>query len=83
MFVIFGFVAGLAGGAAATAAWLLSETGGTTSSTSAPADRLGELRIRFERALADGKHAGAETENRLRHELDAYRKRPDRPGTSH
>jgi hypothetical protein len=82
VFTIVGFVIGLAGGAAGTAAWLLSEPAAGTPAPDSLSGRLDLVKARLEEALAEGRHAGAETENRLRHELDSYRRHPDRPGTS-
>lgn len=79
MLKMIGFFLGLAGGAGATAGWLLSEPDAGTLTPSGPNDRLLLLRSRFESALAQGKRAGNETEVRLRRELDAYRRDPQRP----
>lgn len=78
--VLFGI--GLAGGAGGATAWLLSEPGSSDPHGSALPERLNELKRRFSAALAEGEKAGEETENRIRHEFDAYRRHPDRPGTS-
>lgn len=84
MLKLVGFLLGVAGGAAGTAAWLLSEPDGANSATMAasPADRVSELKARFQVALEEGHRAGAETENRIRHEFESYRRHPDRPATS-
>lgn len=71
-------------GAAGASAWLLSEplpnvTGAVPASVH---DRLEELKLRFNAARAQGAAAQAETENRLHHELAAFRQHPDRPGVS-
>jgi hypothetical protein len=76
------FLVGLAGGAGGAAAWLLSEPAPALPVGTPLRDRLEELKVRFEAALAEGARAGQETENRLRHELDTYRRHPDRPATS-
>lgn len=44
--------------------------------------RLEELKMRFLEARAEGERAGSETEQRLRRELDAYRKNPSHPEAS-
>lgn len=84
MFAVFGLVVGLAGGAIATAAWLLSEPpdATTTEQRLSPNSRLNELRTRFDLALAEGKRAGAETEARLRQEFETRRRQSKRPGSS-
>jgi hypothetical protein len=82
MFAIVSFVVGLAGGAAGTAAWLLSEPGESTPVPESLGDRLETVKSRLDEAMAEGKRAGAETENRLRLELEAYRRGSDRPGAS-
>jgi hypothetical protein len=82
MLTILGFLFGVAGGGAGTAAWLLSDNTGEGGGRSDSAERLELLRARLEAAIGEGKRAGAETENRLRHELDAFRRHPDRPGIS-
>ncbi len=75
-----GLVLGLAVGAAATAAWLLSEpdvqsTGiseVTVSNVNQVAiDRWHILRDRFQAALAEGRREGAATEKRMREQLQA------------
>lgn len=76
------FTAGLAGGSGGVAAWLLSEPGPSEPSSPVMPDRLEELKRRLKVALAEGARAGAETENRIRHEFDAYRLHPDRTGAS-
>lgn len=67
-------------GAASAAAWLLSEPeaapASSTSVSSVAGDRLGELKVRFSEALAEGTRAGAETESRLRGQLNTYRRPP-------
>lgn len=78
--VLFGI--GLASGAGGTAAWLLSEPGSPALSNVPMAERLDVLKQRLDVARAEGAAAGAETQNRIRHELDAYRLHPDRPGIS-
>lgn len=74
-------VVGLLAGFGVSAAWLLSEPEVASDSLS-PGDRLAMLKGRLNAAVADGQAAGIETQNRLRHELDAYRAHPDRPGVS-
>ena len=76
------FTIGLAGGAGGSTAWLLSDPETPQSSGIAVPERLDELKRRLNVALAEGAKAGQETENRIRHEFDAYRRHPDRPGTS-
>ena len=76
------FTVGLAGGAGGTTAWLLSEPGSGQPSGIDMPERLNELKRRLNVALAEGAKAGAETENRIRHEFDTYRLHPDRPATS-
>jgi hypothetical protein len=74
---------GLAGGAASTAAWLVSRPSSSSAQALTGRDgfegRLNELKSRFNEALAEGEQAGAETERRLRQELAALRTNPDRP----
>lgn len=77
------FLFGLAGGAGGVTAWLLSQPSptGETVPTS-PNDlqvRLNDLKIRWDEALVVGRRAGRETEERLRRELDAYRKGEAQP----
>jgi hypothetical protein len=69
---------GIAGGAGAATAWLLSDLS-TSGASAAPGDRINEARSRFLAALDEGMQAGQETENRLRGQLNAYRVEPDRP----
>jgi hypothetical protein len=73
------FVGGLAAGAAGTASWLLSEP----DSAGAPSPgtdgeslqaRLEVLKSRLREAQQEGARAGQNTEEQLRHKLDAYRK---------
>lgn len=83
MFKLLLLIIGLGGGATGATAWLLSDPDASATPVSAsPGDRLALLKARFAAALAEGTRQGAETENRLRHELDAYRLHPNRPGTS-
>jgi hypothetical protein len=71
---------GLIGGATTSAAWLLSEPDvGTLAS---PGGRLAVLKARIAAAMAEGEAAASATENKLRHELAAYRSHPDRPAVS-
>jgi hypothetical protein len=44
--------------------------------------RLENLKIRFQEAHAEGERAGQETEQRLRGDLEAYRKNPSHPRSS-
>ncbi len=78
MFKVFMLLFGIASGAAGATAWLLSEPGAASARlASAPnpiADRFGEVQVRFREALAEGKVAGAETETRLRAQLNTYRR---------
>jgi hypothetical protein len=76
------FTVGLAGGAGGATAWLLSEPSPSQPSGTAMPERLNELKQRLNAALAEGAKAGEETENRIRHEFDTYRRHPDRPGAS-
>lgn len=70
---------GLAAGTAGTASWLLalperaSESAVPTSPDSVRA-RVEVARTRFSEAIAEGQRAGAETEQRLKQELDSYRR---------
>jgi hypothetical protein len=73
------FVIGLAGG---TVAWLLSEPGPSIPPGAPMAERLNALKRHVNAARVEGKVAGTETENRIRHEFETYRLHPDRPGTS-
>lgn len=81
MFGIVSFVLGLAGGAAGTAAWLLSEPTPGESGTASLGNRLEVVKGRLDEAVAEGKRAGSETESRLRQELDTLRRHPDRRGS--
>jgi len=76
------FLIGLAMGAGGTAAWLLSEPGPSVPAGAPMAERLNELKRRFNAARAEGQIAAKEAENRVRHEFEAYRRHPERPGTS-
>lgn len=73
------FLGGLLAGTSVSAAWLLSDPEVVSSGSG---NRLDALKARLDRAVADGRRAGEETANRVRHELDANRLHPDRPGTS-
>lgn len=70
---------GSALGATGATAWLVSEPSSPNESV-VPTDseslqaRLAELRIRLNEALAEGERAGRETEERLRRDLEAYRR---------
>jgi ElaB/YqjD/DUF883 family membrane-anchored ribosome-binding protein len=81
MFKMLTLVVGLAIGAAGAAAWLLSSPeDAPANSSSTPAEgKVGELKARVQQALEEGKRAAADTESRLRQELDAYRTRSDPP----
>jgi hypothetical protein len=72
------FLVGIAGGAGAATAWLLSDLP-TTGAPAVPGDRLNGARSRLLAALDEGRQAGQETENRLRVQLNAYRVDADRP----
>lgn len=76
------FVIGLAGGAGGVAAWLLSAPAPSIPPGAPLANRLNDLKTQVNAALAAGQIAGAETENRIRHEFETYRLHPDRPGVS-
>lgn len=80
---MLGFLLGAVVGGSGVAAWLLS-TPGTTNSVSqlAANERIQLLQSRFNEAVAEGKKAGTETENRVRHQYEAYRRHPDRPAFS-
>jgi hypothetical protein len=79
MFKLFLFLLSAAAGAAGATAWLVSEPS-SPNEPEIPTDpeslqaRLEELRIRFNEALAEGERAGRETEERLRRDLEAYRR---------
>jgi hypothetical protein len=70
---------GLGSGAAGTASWLLSlpetpsEPAVPTSADSLQA-RIESVRMRLSQAIAEGQRAGADAEQRLKLELDSYRK---------
>jgi hypothetical protein len=70
---------GLGSGAAGTASWLLSLPE-TPSEPLVPASpdsvqaRVNSVRTRVAQAVAEGRRAGADTEQRLKTELDSYRK---------
>ncbi|MBV9281065.1 MAG: hypothetical protein JOZ41_13365 [Chloroflexi bacterium] len=79
MFKLLIFAAGLAIGAGAATAWMLSEPepGTATAPPLSPESlqaRLQLLQVRFREALAEGERAGRQTEERLRRELEAYRR---------
>lgn len=83
MFKLLLFLVGLAGGAAGATSWLLSEPGaGSTASTAGEQPAAGDslearvqrVKLRVGEALQEGAQAQAQTEQRLRRELDAYRK---------
>jgi hypothetical protein len=76
------FLIGLAIGAGGTVAWVLSESGTSVPAEAPTADRLNELKRRFNAARAEGEIAAKEAENRVQHEFESYRLRPERPGTS-
>jgi hypothetical protein len=76
------FVIGLAGGAGGAVAWLLSEPGPGVPAGTPLAERLNELKRRFNAARTEGEIAGKESENRVRHEFETTRLHPDRPGSS-
>lgn len=78
------FVLGAAGGVAASSLWLLVDSAPDVAGAAPPTvrDRIDHLRRRFDLARLEGARAREETENRLRHELAAFRRHPDRPGTS-
>ncbi|MGH2442246.1 MAG: hypothetical protein ACRDFX_03660 [Chloroflexota bacterium] len=87
MLTIFGFVLGVAGGAAGTAAWLLTEPDAGSErpwyggdSPSIPG-RVNALQTRFQEAVAAGKLAGAERQTQVRNELETYRGHPERAAT--
>lgn len=71
---------GLLSGAAASVAWRLSEP--AVGDAAGPSDRFSALKVRIADALAEGEAAAGATENKLRHELAAYRLHPDRPAVS-
>ncbi len=86
MFKLLLLLLGIVGGAAAATAWLLSEPGQVATSHPVTGNglqvRLVDVQARLREALAEGQQAGAETEQRLRSELEAYRKNPRRPAAS-
>ena len=82
MFKVILFGIGVAGGAGGTLAWLLSTPNSAGVVGVTPANRVDELKQRFEAARAEGVIAGKEAANRVRHDFEAYRLHPDRPGTS-
>lgn len=70
---------GVGAGAAGTASWLLSlpETPAEPAVPAGPDSlqaRVDLLRGRLNQAVAEGERTGAETERRLKVELDAYRR---------
>lgn len=80
-------VAGVAAGAGGAVSWLLSEPGPRPAPSTPPTGeslqaRVQDLKLRFHRALEEGKRAGGETEARLERQALAYRKNPDNPPTS-
>lgn len=85
MFKLVLIVLGAAAGATGASAWLLSEptvpAGSTPTAPDALQVRPQVLNARIKQAVADGQKAGRDTEDRLRRELDMYR-RGDRPPTS-
>lgn len=70
---------GFAGGAAGTASWLLSLPESPSepvipASAQTLQERVDVVRARAAQAIAEGQRAGAETEKRLKAELDSYRR---------
>lgn len=78
MFALFGLLLGIGGGAAGTAAWLLSEPGPEVTGDGMAQGRLAELKLRWRRAVTQGKLAGEETEESLKRDLHALQKDPHR-----
>ena len=80
------FLLGLAGGFGGASVWLLSESAQSQVADGSPIEMLKAhlqlARERFSEAVDEGKARGGEVENRLHHELDAYRLHPDRPAVS-
>ena len=74
MFKLIAFFFGLAMGAAAAIGWLLSEPESPQTTRVTPGDRVSEARERFSTALQEGNRIKAETEVRLRTQLDSYRR---------
>ena len=75
---------GLAGGAVGATSWLLSEPGSASApqlplNSEALQERWRDLQTRLNEAVADGQRARQETEDRLRRELDAYRRGANPP----
>jgi hypothetical protein len=77
---VFLLLIGLLSGAAASVAWRLSEP--TAGDAAGPGDRFSLLKTRITAALAEGEAEAGATENKLRHELAAYRLHPDRAAVS-
>ena len=84
MAALAGFIVGLALGAAGAASWLTSEPepGASPHASGNPLEaRVSELKARVTRALAEGKQAGAGTEDRMRQELQNRRQAARRPSS--
>lgn len=85
MFKVVLILLGAAVGASGASAWLLSEpyapAGSTPTAPDALEGRAQTLSARIKQAVADGQRAGSDTEDRLKRELDMYR-RGVRPPTS-
>lgn len=60
----------------------VSPSGGQQALVEDLKTRLAEAKVRFQEAWLQGERAGAETEQRLRRELEAYRKNPSHPAVS-
>lgn len=79
------FVIGVVAGAAGATAWLLS-TPEPSQARGSATDLLGTrgqtLKARINEALAEGRAAEHETENRLTHQFETFRRHPNRPATS-
>ena len=77
------FLFGLAAGGGGVTAWMLSEPEAPAAARpvlerDSLEARLAEVKARFNQALQEGEAAGRQTEERLRRELAAYRKDPNR-----
>ena len=85
MFKLALVLLGAAAGAAGASAWLLSEPSVPGGPAPAVPDflqgHLQNLSARVNQAVADGQRAGRETEERLRRELDTYRRGGSPPTT--
>lgn len=73
MFKLALVLIGAAAGAAGATGWLLGFRVGANGGPTLSGTSLETVKVQFEAALKEGQRRGAETEERLRRELAAYR----------